>query len=225
MSQIEWRWFTRSPRLDTEKTSLTFTDVLFGLVVAEVLVRLRQYSEISSAGKWHLLLAGVLTTTSYIGYHNSKKRSSYRIFFFNLPFIKFVLDMGMVTGYWWLTVNPEGIPDQTGNRTPPDAQLDVRVIAVVLVLYVLWDLASWAMTKRRDHADPPGPLYPEAHHNWERTLVSLGAAAVAIAFWARFDLINTCSTELCVRNVDASLIGLLVLYRFAKDGLVAPEGT
>lgn len=206
----KWVWWSRRAVLDEHRSGLTFTDILFGLVLAEIFRRGNELAEISWAGRAHLGVAVVLVAASWIGYHNSLKRSDYQSHFFNLPLFLFVLDLIMVFSYWLLAINPEGLPElQRSASFDPSALLEANVVLLVFFLYLLWDLGSWRMTESQK--------YPNARHDWKRTLVTLSGLGatllVAVVVW-----IKDPSTGTSVIAVDLALIGILVWYRWAKDG-------
>lgn len=212
-----WVWWHRPTNDDPHRSGLLFTDILFGLVLAEVLRRGNELSDITGAGLAHLGLAAVVVITSWIGYHNSQKRSDYRMQFLNLPLLKFTLDMSMVFFYWLLAVNPEGLPELAGRPSfAPSADLDVTLIFVIFILYVAWDLASWGMTKEAER-------YPKATHDWNRTWVSI-VAAIAVGVLALGECIASPDTTKAVVLLDVVLILILIAYRFAKDALQRPNG-
>lgn len=211
-----WVWWHRPPDDDEYRSGLQFTDILFGLVLAEILRRGNELSDITGAGLAHLGLAVVVVITRWIGYHNSQKRSDYRMQFFNLPLLKFTLDMSMVFFYWLLAVNPEGVPELAGSPSfAPSADLDATLVLVILILYVAWDLASLGMAAADDE-------YPDAKHDWKRTWVSIMTAiavgALALGVWRAPP-----DTTRAVIVVDVALILILIAYRFAKDALQRPN--
>lgn len=86
-----WRhWTKRPPELDPRHVGLTFVDVLFALVMQQVIMPFAVAPRPPAAGVTQLVLAGVLTITSWIGYHSSWNRPRYFIRFPNLPLWQFV---------------------------------------------------------------------------------------------------------------------------------------
>lgn len=207
-----WRWFSRKPVPDLRESSLTFTDILFGLVLAEMFRRGNELAEISWAGRMHLAVALVLVAGSWIGYHNSRKRPNYQSNFFNLPLFLFVLDLTMVFLYWLLGINPEGTPElaRGPDAYDPSALLEVNVVSLVFLLYLLWDFGTWCMAR--------SGKYPDVHHDLKRTIPTVGglllSLGIAILVW--------CAQPSSIQSVviiDAFLIVVLILYRYTKDGL------
>lgn len=85
----------RTADLDKKDTGLRFTDVLFGFVFKEIFFRLADWNSIDGDGapivKAHLVLAAVVTMSSYVGFRKSLSRADYKLKFFNLPMIRFVV--------------------------------------------------------------------------------------------------------------------------------------
>jgi hypothetical protein len=133
---------TGTPDPDPGKVGISFVDVLFALVVGEVLSPLRRWWTIPGPGWSHLVLAAVLVLTSWIGYHNSTNRPKYEIAFVNLPLWQFVLDISMVIAYWFTATSAElpehspvmDLPAPRGSAVP-----EAILVAVCFLLYVLWD--------------------------------------------------------------------------------------
>src|SRR5438874_975008 len=97
----------RTPKSDPTHVGITFVDVLFALVVARVLDPWANRSLITWPGAWQLGLAGAITVTSWVGYHTSANRPSYRIQFPNLPLFQFLIDISLVVAYWMTAATAE----------------------------------------------------------------------------------------------------------------------
>ena len=65
--------------MDEEKVGITFVDLLFALVVGEILTPLQRWWTIPATGWSHLAVALVLAVASWIGYHTSANRPRYSI--------------------------------------------------------------------------------------------------------------------------------------------------
>lgn len=170
------------------------------------------------AGIMHLVVALVLVTTSWIGYHNSKKRSSYTAKFFNLPLGLFALDMVMVFLYFLVAVTPD-VPSGSDSSFAPSAT-EAYWVMLVFLLYVLWDGAHARMVTRRNG---PDRLYPKATHRPRRMQVTRWSFVATITV-AVVVFITDPSTSSSVVIVDSILIAILVLYRWAKDGVQTVRG-
>src|SRR4051794_32415538 len=96
---MSW-WQATKGSVDESRIGITFVDVLFALVIGEILGPLRTYWTIPQAGWSHLAVALTLTLGSWVGYHSSANRPQYMISFFNWPTFQFLLDIGMVMTYW-----------------------------------------------------------------------------------------------------------------------------
>src|SRR5271166_2575800 len=128
-----WDFWRRAKRLDESRTSLTFTDVIFGLVISQIFIRAAALNTLSTAVDVHLALSLAVVLGSYIGYRASLKRSTYRLAFFNLPLLRFILDLFMIFLYYVLTITP----DETKNPLAPvHAQVDTLVVFLIFAAYL-----------------------------------------------------------------------------------------
>lgn len=197
------------PREDQSRVGITFIDVLFALVVGRILEGFGQPRRVPTIGVMHLGVAAALSITSWIGYHNSWNRPRYFIQFVNLPLLQFAVDVALVAVYWFTAVTAEGTGSwlADGRSSLPEAQL----VAASGALYVAWDLIALRMRRAEKYIhlriDKDAP---------QRRLVSaafLGVAVVVIMvihFWK----VNSAAG---IIGVDGTLIGLILLYRLAKE--------
>lgn len=187
---------------------MSFVDVLFALVVARVLEPFANTDELTGPGVAHLIVAGVLTLTSWIEYHNSLNRPRYFIRFPNLPLFQFLLDIGMVVVYW--LVASSGESELAGPSSVPSARPEAIGVLVAFVLYALWDLV--ALEIRRNVAYIKRPESEDVPSRRRVTWVCLGAAAVlaAVAFL-------TDDGPAMAYSLDVALVVLLIGFRFAKE--------
>jgi hypothetical protein len=203
-----WEPWTREKRPDESQTSLTFTDVIFGLVFTEIFTRASALYSLSTAVDVHLALSLAVAVGSYIGYRGSLKRGTYRLAFFNLPLLRFVLDLFMIFLYYVLAVTP----DETKNpRMPVDARTDSLVVVVIFAAYLAWDLVSLLMVSRG---------YERISFQGKRMVVTIVAFVlsgfVGIIAWTVSSSLN----QHLVIVVDSLLIAIAILYRWAKDCIV-----
>lgn len=129
-----------SAEVDDRGVGSVFIDVLFAAVVTKAL-ELSSSGNVSFDGRFHLALAAILTITSWIGYHNSKNRKSYKIVFFNLPLAQFAIEMAHVYLYWLIVSAAES--KSTRGSVLPEA----LIIAVCFVLYIAWDQIALVMRR------------------------------------------------------------------------------
>lgn len=203
------KWPHRTPAVDDSSVGITFVGVLFALVIGEVFTGLRDLRSIAPASWGHLVVAIILTLTSWIGYHNSVNRPRYLIRFPNLPLLQFVLDIGMVVTYWLAAVTVE-------LRTPagaidPDATPEAKCVAAAFVLYVLWDWVGLRIRHNLEYKRRPlGKDQPARRH------VTWIAAAIAVAGWVLVEFLDP-RTTVGVLVVDGLLVALLIGFRLAKE--------
>src|SRR5215211_2214897 len=60
---------SRPHQLDDKLVGITFIDVLFALVIGQLLQPFATTRQVTLAGTAHLLVGGVVTIASWIGYH------------------------------------------------------------------------------------------------------------------------------------------------------------
>jgi hypothetical protein len=206
----DWMIWKREKRPDESQTSLTFTDVIFGLVFTEIFTRASALYSLSTAVDVHLALSLAVAVGSYIGYRGSLKRGTYRLAFFNLPLLRFVLDLFMIFLYYVLAVTP----DETKNpKVLVDARTDSLVVLLIFAAYLAWDLVSRLMVHNDYKISFQG-------NRMAVTLVAFVAAGVvAIIAWTASSPLNQ---HLAI-VVDSFLIAIAILYRWAKDCIVTRE--
>jgi hypothetical protein len=203
---LDW-WPRRAPAEDKSTVGITFVDVLFALVIGEILAPLRDIDEIPAAGWSHLGVAVVLTLTSWIGYHNSVNRQRYLIRFPNLPLAQFVLDILMVVTYWLCVVT---IELQINGRVA-DARPEARVVAFSFLLYAAWDAVGLLI--RRDPRYRRRPLdkdLPKRRH------ITWYFLAVAAALWMTVEITSPDRPGVVIA-VDVLLIVVLTGFRLGKE--------
>lgn len=138
---------------DSARIGTVFIDVLFGAVVAKALDLSTSPNGVPAAGRAQLVLAMVVTITSWLGYHNSSGRNSYRIMFFNLPLLQFVIEISHLLIYWLLVTT--SAQWQGGRHLPVNktAIPETVLVAVVFVLFCAWDFTALAMRRSDKYAE------------------------------------------------------------------------
>jgi hypothetical protein len=231
--RFPWGWPRFTPQLDRSHVGVTFVDVLFALVVGKILEPFTSHAHIPAVGLVHLVLAFVLTLTSWIGYHTSANLPAFRIRFPNLPLAQFLLDVSMVVTYWMIAVYAE-VPSPAGTPSPSALPEAVGVF-VAFGLYVLWDEVSQGL---RQAAPYRAVLAGEEHKPVER---GQGASPAQerwrrrVVTWIAFLLAGVVllvviprrgeggQTATFVLTVDSILIALIVLFRFGKEAVSDPR--
>jgi hypothetical protein len=185
-----------------------------------------------SASLLALLVALVLTITSWIGYHNSANRAHFKLQFINVELTKFCLDIAMVVIYYVVAAN--------ASRLSPDLAFETRLIAIAFGLYIFWDLAGAYQKRKKSSWWSTGdvnPYYREwetvreseerkdvledekwTETNWARIWVTFGAfVAVAVLYAVvqlKFPGHNDTATAVAIGSI---LLVILLLYRIVKE--------
>jgi hypothetical protein len=205
---------------DKLTTGLRFTDILFGFVLRELVVRMVDWRVQPSWVRGHLILTAMVVLGSYVGYRNSRKRADYRVRFVNLPLLRFVLDQAMVFAYFRLAIATQDL-DLAKDRASSVAwtsaahlaRIETEVLAVIAGCYLAWDLLGHVMASRREAEGQR--RYPEISGRWERTLMTLAFLAVALLGVAWSHLATLGPHQVLVLQ-GAGFVSVL-LYRTAKD--------
>lgn len=198
------RWPVREPKVDEQSVGMSFVAVLFALVVAKVLEPFASFPDLSGPQVSHLLVAGVLTLTSWIGYHNSLNRPRYFIRFPNLPLLQFLLDIAMVVVYWLVASTAEV---RSGN---PSSRPEATLVLIAFFLYIAWDGVGYLI--RRDERYQRRVLVMDSPR---RRAVTWWAAGVAVLFVALAWSVGESARTAYL--VDFGLVLLLVGFRLAKE--------
>jgi hypothetical protein len=204
----------RPHQLDDKLVGITFIDVLFALVIGQLLQPFATTRHVPLAGTAHLLVGGVVTIASWIGYHNSLSRPHYVIRFVNLPLAQFLIDIALVVVYWLLAITAEGA--NPAIPRPTSAVPEARYVAVAFLLYGAWDLV--ALRIRRVEAAASAATGTDVP---ARRGVTYGFAVVSLLSWGLLSWMDPRSTPIVV-VADAGLIVVAVAYRLAKEWVDAP---
>jgi uncharacterized membrane protein len=210
-------WPNRPPEEDKRSVGISFVDVLFALVIARVLEPFSDVDQLSGPGVLQLVLAGVITLTSWIGYHNSLNRPTYFIRFPNLPLFQFLIDVTLVVAYWFTAVTAEhtvrtvvhGVVRYVPER--PSAVPEAALIFFCFALYRAWDFVGLlvrrnsAYTRRPEEGDVPA----------RRSVTTVCLVAAGVIFAAVLAL--GADTAPAVYAIDGLLIALVLVFRFLKE--------
>lgn len=212
---FSWLWTT--PISDEDRVGITFVDVLFALVVAEIMSPLRRYWTLPGTAFSHLAVAMVLTLGSWIGYHLSANRPQYAPKFFNLPLLQILLDVAMVIVYW-MTATTAPLPEHVAYIDVPapvaSALPESILVSAALLLYVFWDRVGRAIQTRPHYPSIVQKSYDPGRRKITFIFWLLSLAVVGFAWYVDRRWRNHWGW---VVGIDIILIVLLVLYRAAKE--------
>jgi len=200
---VSWHFFNRPLEEDRTRTSLTFTDVIFGLVIRQIFVEAIPLSKLSLTVKVHLALALVVVVGSYIGYRSSLKRGSFPLLFFNIPLIRFILDLVMIFLYYLLTVTPDAATNPSSAVV--SARFDSTVVTLIFALFLLWDFAGQWMESSGY------PVTTNPTRTWI-TFAGWFGSGVVLAYAYIFR-----PTTRVTLGIDSALILISLVYRWLKD--------
>jgi hypothetical protein len=213
--------------VDEEKTGVAFIDVLFALIVGAIAAV--AYGDVKTVvaaqgafrhsdviSLLQLVVAFVVTTTSWIGYHGSQGRARYRMKFINLPLLQFTVDVFLLLAYAILVYAASG----TGLALEDAEKLQIATIATIFLGYLIWDILSEWMRHTSLYGPRPGSPPLSAGKGGEDTVsyrlrVTLGAFVVLVLA----ALIWFATTPDFTWTIVLSILVLVVLvgYRLLQD--------
>lgn len=205
-----WKW-VHEAEPDDAQTSFSFIDVLFGLVIAVLFEHFADWRTISWVEWLHLFAGAALVLGSYIGYRKSRNHTGYKLFFFNLPLFRFLLDQSMVALYFRFAMLTSGKGEALRDSEIVVEGLDLLV--TVFVLYVLWDLLSWRMSRRKYKLRDNGGK--ERAYDPTRVGITILGLVALLALRCLSDFSNASCSQLVA--TELSMIAVLVGYRVLKD--------
>jgi len=205
-----WKLFKgRNKTADQGKTSLTFTDVIFGLVITQIFVQAVPFRKLSGPVLVHLGLATVVVLGSYIGYRRSLKRGEPPLYFFSLSLLRFMLDLAMIFLYYLLVVTPDTTKDPATAHV--SSRFDAVVGASIFLLFLLWDLVSTWMAAAGY----------QVGYSWLRTFLTFAFLAVSAGVLALAH--HEPRSAGWAIKIDTALIVLNLAYRWLKDSAPSPK--
>jgi len=189
---------------------LIFVEMVFALAIGQIAVdfsKLIDYQWMSTQTFWavvpaysHLLLAAVVISTSWIGWHNSRFCGTQIEDVFTRDYVELLLDIALVVMYLILARAVE-IPDSPKDSLSPNASFDAKAVAVIITTYLLWDLISCR-----------GKNYKEKIK--QRLWVSICCTAISwVLVWQG---IGGSGTVQAVLFADLCLIALILTFRAMK---------
>ena len=197
---------------DDGRTIIDFVDILFALVVGQILEVLPHWNAMDADERSHLVFVFVLTLGSWVGYHSSANRESGEVSFDlwspirRIALAKLAIDIALVITYWLAAQNLE----------PGSAAHSVRgslaTAAVTSVLYVLWDLFSFFDPRRLERGSERSW---HAYFGWRRRCSYGFLATIAITIVVVG--ITNPRTDWAFTVTNIALTALAVGYRVAKE--------
>jgi len=161
----------------------------------------------STSTSVQLVLAGLVTVTSWVGYHSSWNRPRWFIRFPNLPLAQFLIDVLLVVDYWFLATQ---IPDPA--RTPITSPLIASLcVAIAFGFYFLWDVT--ALFIRKDDRYKESPLSKDVPARRRASLLYAGVAWILVVTVWVVDVTGSAQAI----AVMIILCVLVISYRFVKD--------
>jgi len=205
---------------DKLATGLRFTDVLFGFVLRELVIRLVDWRVQPVWVRGHLILTAVVVLGSYVGYRNSAKRADDRVRFFNLPLARFALDQMMVFAYFRMAIATQDLdlatnPAASAHWPSPAslARIETAMLGLIAGCYLLWDVLGHVMAWRTD--GDGHRRYPTIAADWRRTMMTVGLLAVTVVGVVWSHLARLGSGQAVV--LQAVAVAVVLAYRTAKD--------
>ncbi|MDI6449788.1 hypothetical protein [Anaerobaca lacustris] len=135
----------------TKELHWSFVAMLFALAIGEVAVGLSNLINLNIQGHIrfrdglpaysHLLLAATVIAASWVGWRNSEYSGTHVQSVFSLDFIVLMVDVALVVCYFLLARVAES-PQRPSYAIIPDASREAWIIAVIMLIYVVWDLLS-----------------------------------------------------------------------------------
>lgn len=216
-----------------------FVDLLFALVVVELLEPMRAPGRIAPEGWWQLGLTLALTLLSWIGYHLSLSRANEPIHVDAPPFVHLVLDVAMVAAYWLCAVSFERTDSDYSWASigSPSAVPEAIFVTSAFLLYVAWDWTArwikgpWARNvRKRIESNMRTPYGDEIQvwrsidlERWKKrtipTYVCLFASGVLLvaAVLTQIHSHDPVATRRWVIGLDIGLIAVVVGFRAGKE--------
>lgn len=230
------RLYKTVPELDTaeKRSGATFVNILFGLVVSEgvrqMVLALREAYLVEPADLFgaidalhaarvsHLGLALVVTTLSWIGYHQSQKYPPFLIKFVNIPLFTFALDVLMVASYYGLIATAESAGGSDEPMIGASVRPETGLVVFVFVLYVAWDEAGFRLFRDPEYSFRMQTLRRPEVERGPRRRVTLGAFVGSILIGVLVLTVDPDAPR-AVIAIDALLVALVVAYRLAKQAV------
>jgi hypothetical protein len=216
-----------APILDPATIGVSFVDILFALAVTQVFMPIASWAQdpkkspLPALSWWGLIVALTITVTSWIGYHTSANKARFAVQFFNVEFLKLVLDVAMVAVYFVLAafaVNTRPMKPET------------LLVVVAFLLYAAWDLAS--VYQKRDGLDNPYRLEWKKIQDdekrldvtedwtptdWGRVRATWAALVAATVIWLYVWFLESKQSLTADIVINVLLIVILFGYRFLKE--------
>ena len=194
------------------RTIIDFVDILFALVVGQILDVMSSWNAMSANDRAHLVFVFVLTLGSWVGYHSSVNRESGEVSFdlwdavARIALGKLTIDITLVVAYWLAARN------LIVGSAAPSVRGSLAAAAVTLVLYVFWDLLSFLDPRRLARGSNRSL---RSYFSWRRCCsygfaVTVGITVVVVAG-------TDPKTDWALATANIVLTVLAVAYRIAKE--------
>jgi hypothetical protein len=130
----------RDPVLDDgARVGLSFITIGYGVVLVAVFP-MAPLGRIGVAGWFHLALAAFMLIVSYIGYYNNRQKyAAWKVNFFNIPLLQYVVSFVILFLYWELGSTA---PKQDSHSA---LTFEAVIVLVVFVAYLTWDCLEVAV--------------------------------------------------------------------------------
>ncbi len=215
------RTFSPPASVTERDTGLRFTDILFGFVISQIFLRLPNWSELDGFVRWQLIASTALVLGSWIGFRRSVNRTDYEIKFFNLPFVRFLLDQAMVVLYFRVAVltplDPKDRPPTADNLVDTTAS----TLVLIFALYAFWDVLGIAMVWAGRVRPKYGVVVDEKPTDKRRD-EDVAGLIITLVFLTSFGALSSYAESGNVSGSGAVTVfaiatALLVAYRWAKE--------
>jgi hypothetical protein len=157
------------PELDSEKVGLTLVSVTYGVALGSVFTAtIHGYNLIEAPGWSQLGVAAAAVILSWIGFHNN--RATYPVWkarFINIPFLQYLISVGVSAVYFGFVATAEGLPGQTSGlasrvgglpehssvtlagvgKYVPSARPETLLIFLMFAAYLVWDVLEGVVVR------------------------------------------------------------------------------
>jgi hypothetical protein len=137
-----------SPKVDSDKVSLSFIAVGYGVVLVAVFpASAVQLAKAGVDGFLHLALAALMLAVSWVGFYtNRQKYPVWRAQFFNFPLFEYLISFAVLFAYWELGLT-------VGQTAPfgPSPRPEAIFTLLVFTAYLVWDFLEITVQESRKY--------------------------------------------------------------------------
>jgi hypothetical protein len=191
-------------------TIIDFVDILFALVIGQVLDDMLRWNTIAADARTGLILVFAVTLGSWVGYHSSTNRETGALSFdiFDrvevLALGKLFTDVALVVLYWVAAHDLDISPVR------PTGWAAAVITTAVATCYVIWDWLAF-MTPR-----PVNPKDAARHYfawrRWSSIAYLMAAVMVLFGCWALHP-----RSDWSIAAENLLLMSLVIMYRLGKE--------